>query len=252
MQLTCDSVIRYDKEKYQPFNLYKDQPDCRPMHEWQSYHFSTCNLVHEQPLNDKEGGKYLARGSWRQTFEVYDSGTGDRIALKTLRNTLPFKPNTMERHRVDSVMYERLTSSPYVMDIYGHCGYSGLFEFSDGGTLDGLIRDRQDRGKKPLSRVDKLSLAVEVASGVAAVHTMESRNGYSAMVHSDLHLEQFVWSGGRYKLNDFNRGHLMYWNHRKHESCPYYWPDGNPGPVSLFHHGMSNCMKTQPYLTSHS
>jgi len=235
MQLTCDSIIRYDDKWDRPFNLYTDQPDCQPMHAWQSYQFPTFNVVHEQPLNGKEEGKYLAHGWWRQTFQLHDSGTDDRIAMKTLRNDRSFTANLMETHRVDSLMCERLTSSPFVMDIYGHCGHSGLFEFSDGGTLKDLVLNRQRRGKKPfISRVDKLSLAVEVASGVADLHTMESRNGYSAMVHTDLYLPQFVRSGDTNKLNDFNRGHLMYWNHRKRESCPYNWPEPNPGHVSSF------------------
>jgi len=222
MQLTCDSIFSYDGISQRPFDLYKDRPGCEPMHEWQSYHFPTCNVVHEQPLNDNEEGKYLAAGNWRQTFEVHESGTDDRIAMKTLRNKQSFSANLMEKHRVDSLVYERLTSSPFVMDIYGHCGNSGLFEFSDGGTLRELVLNRKDRGKKPLSRVDKLSIAVEVASGVAGLHTMESRNGYSAIVHGDLQLDQFVWAGDKYKLNDFNRGHLMYWNRRKRKSCPFY------------------------------
>jgi len=138
MQLTCDSIFRYDEISERPFNLYTDQPGCQPMHEWQSYQFPTCNVVHEQPLNDNEEGKYLAAGSWRQTFEVYDSGTDDRVAMKTLRNNRSFTANLMEKHCVDSLMYERLTSSPFVMDIYGHCGHSGLFEFSDGGILEDL------------------------------------------------------------------------------------------------------------------
>ena len=234
MQLTCDSIFRYDETWNGAFNLYTDQPDCQPMHEWQSYQFPTCNVVHEQPLNDKEEGKYLAAGNWRQTFEVHESGTDDRIAMKTLRNQLSFDADTMEMHRVDSLMYERLTSSPSVMDIYGYCGHSGLFEFSDGGTLKDLVLNRQRRGEKPLSRMDKLTIAVEVASGVADLHTMGSRNGYAAMAHGDLCLNQFVRSGGKYKLNDFNRGHLMYWNHRKRESCPYNWPEPNPGHVSSF------------------
>ena len=53
-----------------------------------------------------------------------------------------------------------------------------------------------------------------------------------SIVHSDIALDQFVWAGNRFKLNDFNRGHLMYWNEEKQENCPYHWTDGNPGPVS--------------------
>ena len=94
------------------------------------------------------------------------------------------------------------------------------------------IEDIHRRRKKHFSRIEKLSLAIEVASGVADLHTTESFMGYSSMVHSDIFLNQFVWSEHKYKLNDFNRGHLMWWNEEKNESCPYLWPDANAGNVS--------------------
>ena len=43
-----------------------------------------------------------------------------------------FLPEYYELHRRDAVAMERLTQSPYVMDIFGHCGQSSLTEIAFG------------------------------------------------------------------------------------------------------------------------
>ena len=183
-----------------------------------------CTIVHEQPLDDDTFGKFLAQGAFRQTFEIYDFATESPVAMKTIRKESEdnyFTPYYMERHRIDALIYERTTSSPWITDMYGFCGYSGIFEFVGGGTLEDALLDREDKDLEPLTRIQKLSLAVEAASAIADLYTIESINGFSAMIHSDISLSQFVCSGSRFKLNDFNRGHLMYWDDQKEESCPY-------------------------------
>jgi hypothetical protein len=40
----------------------------------------------------------------------------------------PFDIASFEMHRVDSVISQKMTASPYILDIYGHCGVSGLYE----------------------------------------------------------------------------------------------------------------------------
>lgn len=220
----------YDSVSVRPFKPYDKMSECQPMHPWQTLQYPTCNVMHEQHLDDLHWGKFISHGYFRQTFEIYDPGTDKPIAMKTLRNERSFTPNLMERHRVDAMIYERTTASPWITDIYGHCGYSGLFEYAAGGTLMDLIHDIAKGRRPPLSRMEKLSLAIQAANGVSDLHTnKDSIDGYSSMVHADVFLNQFVWSENKYKLNDFNRGHLMWWNEERHESCPYLWLDGNAG-----------------------
>ena len=48
----------------------------------------------------------------------------------TSRLQRDFLPEYYELHRRDAVAMERLTPSPYVMDIFGHCGQSSLTEIA--------------------------------------------------------------------------------------------------------------------------
>lgn len=219
----------YDEEYRRPFEPYKDMPQCKPMHSWQTSHRPNCNLVHEQPLDDEKWGKFLARGHFRQTFQIYDPGTDLPVAMKTLKSSREFNANLMESHRVDAVIYERTTASPWIMDIYGYCGYSGLFEYASDGNMADHVLHHQENGMDPLSRLEKLSLAIQAASAIASLHSTDNVMGYSAMMHTDIFLNQFVWSGNRFKLNDFNRGHLLWWDEKEGENCPYVSNHGNAG-----------------------
>jgi len=129
------------------------------------------------------------------------------------------------------------------MDIYAFCGNGGLFEFA-GGKLSRAIRDgdfgngngnsgngNESGDGNGLDQGKRLDIAIQVVRGVADMHTIESRNGHSAFVHSDLKVDQFVQDeDGLFKLNDFNKGHLMYWNSTSNaDTCPYTYRKG-PNP----------------------
>lgn len=50
---------------------------------------------------------------------------------KTLRLEREFKPEYYELHRRDAVAMERLTRSPFVVNVFGMCGNSALNELAD-------------------------------------------------------------------------------------------------------------------------
>jgi hypothetical protein len=50
--------------------------------------------------------------------------------LKTLRFDNAFTEDTLARQRIDALIMERLTSSPFVMDMYGHCAMSDLVQYA--------------------------------------------------------------------------------------------------------------------------
>jgi hypothetical protein len=219
---------------------YINSPECQPMHDWTKTTFPTCNTVHEQPLNEYDHqrphkNQLLDMGSFRSTYRIYDTERGNNdhgnkyvkpIAMKTLCEVDDGKDRPddvfLKNHRIDALFYERMTKSPWILDIYAFCGNSGLFEFAGGGSIP-----------KKARHVDKrtlLELAIQVTNSVADLHSIESRGGHSAFVHGDIKPDQFILAeDGKFKLNDFNKGHLMYWNTTSNtETCPYSFKRGRP------------------------
>jgi hypothetical protein len=80
-----------------------------------------------------------------------------------------------ELHRRDAVAMERLTYSPYVMDIYGYCGHSALTElaFSTRG-LNNLYRlSTELKGvNTPYVLQKKLQIGAIVAFGLSELHNV--------------------------------------------------------------------------------
>ena len=114
---------------------------CVAQYEWQKSYYPSCNFVMEQNLLH---AKYLAHGYWRDVWQVTSSNNEETI-LKTIRYEHDFTPRNYDRHRRDAVAMERLTSSKYILNIYGFCGNSGLFEFAKGGSLeDNVYSDAGD------------------------------------------------------------------------------------------------------------
>lgn len=131
-----------------------------------------------------------------------------------------------ELHRRDAVAMERLTFSPFVMDIYGYCGQSAINElasFGHGGLTNLEKFDRQFRGKKGRKiRLAKLKIAASVATGVAHVHQVNGANAIPAMVHYDLNPHNIAMvKSGRPKLNDFNTAEFLRINRKTNETCGF-------------------------------
>lgn len=96
------------------------------------------------------------------------------------------------RHRKDALASERLTSSPYVANIYGFCGNSGVFDYADDGDIDMLIwPDDEPEDPPKLTRYQKLDLALQVSRGVAASHNVD-REGRASLAHTDISREYRV------------------------------------------------------------
>jgi serine/threonine protein kinase len=131
----------------------------------------------------------------------------------------------LDRHRREALVMDRLTSSPYISNLYGYCGTTVLTEFL-GETLHQLLKSEEDRRPSPLIRPSwgiennrtaalsrstpqrRLRLALHAARGVQALHE-------NSIVHADVQDQQFLvgWSSSssltepqpRLVLNDFNR-----------------------------------------------
>lgn len=228
---------------------YADHRECVPLHDWQVKSFPTCNNLHEIAV---ERSIYLTSGYYRSVFVVIESivghdGQRNRAVLKMLNyHGQDVNDRNMDRHRKDATVSGMLSASRRVVDIYGHCGNSALYEFGERGTLGMRFRDYEE-GNEP-SDEERLRAAADVAMALSDLHSAGSSGGhrasgpFPAVSHTDLHYDQIIVSGdGRYKLNDFNKAHFHYWNSTSNNgTCPFVYPLSNKGArVSVVYVGVS-------------
>jgi len=119
---------------------------------------------------------------------------------------------------------ERLTRSPRIMNIYGHCGFSTMVEVIPVEFQEAAIPDEEkarsheavEEHNKDMvvpyntfSVAEKLHFALEMAESLAELH------GFSegVIVHDDVQLCQWLRTAeGHLKLGDFNRATIMQWD----------------------------------------
>ena len=214
-----------------------EEGDCLAQYDWQTTSFPTCNFLMEQALTDiglknaagHSSVRFISNGYWRDVWRLQDNL--NTTVMKTMRYEHDYTPRNYDRHRRDAVAMERLTGSQYVMDIYGYCGNSGLFEFGDGGSLDDSVLDNNNEDQ--WSPSEKLIVAYQAAAGLSDFHNWD-KEGVPAMAHTDITPTQFVYVGesGLYKLNDFNRARFLRFNQKTNKTCTYQIGN-NPGMVSV-------------------
>ena len=114
---------------------------------------------------------------------------------------------------------ERLTSSPRIVNIYGHCGLSVMAEAGDdsiassivpnSGRANGTTLERQSTipSFNSYTPFEKLDLAIEMSKAIADLH------GFSGGIifHGDIHPVQWLLSRdhGKLLLNDFNNAEIL-------------------------------------------
>ncbi len=232
--------------------------DCNP-YSWQTYSFPNCNDVHEIDLryalhlsrrgevipadlgegdksghewkqDDKEKARrmgYLGSGLWRQVWKVHPRMDGEDAVLKVMKSEHEIDRRNFDRHRRDSLVMERLTSSPYVVSIFGFCGNTVLTQHG-GMTLDEYIFEDVKVVEKynRNTQQGKLRLALEVMKGVQSLHGIPD----GPIVHADIQAKQFLFDpeDGRIRINDFNRCRFLPKNNSTGEICKLKIPSA-PG-----------------------
>jgi serine/threonine protein kinase len=216
-----------------------DDDDCEILGEWQKSNNMTCNLIHEVDLNlflEKEGEgeleylRLLADGYFRTVFAFINNGSGRVLKMLRLADYLEFKPKRYENHRQDAVINEVTGSSPYIVNIYGYCANSGLYDLSNGGDLKRNIK-WLTRRRRRLPGEELLKIAHRIAASVADLHHTDAL-GRPSIAHTDIKPNQWIMIDGEYQLNDFNRAKLLTWSRKKNLTNPFYF-DVNNGIVSL-------------------
>ena len=215
-----------------------DKGECQRIADWQISHQPNCNLVHESTYGwdhlllpgvgkgsgDSDGddsieqARLVAGGAFRHVWMIRESDGITKRALKTLRyeNKKNFDLRNFDRHRRDAVSMGQLTSSPLVVDIYGHCSNSALFDWGEGGDLESIFQREPNISKERL-----LHIAYNVSLSIAHAHNFDDR-GRPTIAHTDIKPDQFLYQDGYYRLTDFNRVRFLMWNKRKDEQCGFH------------------------------
>jgi len=210
---------------------------CVPMHEWQTSSYPSCNVVHEinmDPDSTTGNFQFINCGSARCAFALKGFSTEynnlfeeEVLVLKTQKYSKDYSSSNFEAARMDGVVMERLTSSPYITSIFGFCGTSQLTEYSEGGNIHDRVKEARmkDRGERPKDlnvfgdSKNKLKIAIQVISAVADLHTFE-KDGITSIVHQDVCCHQIIYVNGVYKLGDFHLSTLLKKRKDTGEVCP--------------------------------
>lgn len=232
-----------DDIHFQHFST-KDSDNCEPMATWQSMAFPTCNSLHELNIFDTSpylaqlthySAKLLGKGWFRDAWNVFDGVHNTSFAIKTLRLQRDFLPEYFELHRRDAVALERLTQSPYVMDVYGYCGQSTMNELAfQNNQLNDLYRMATGpmmNNFSPYILKTKLQIAAMTALAVAHVHSVpidhiegldRQTKTPASIVHYDINPRNVViMPSGKPKLNDFNVAEFLKWNPEINATCGF-------------------------------
>jgi hypothetical protein len=204
----------------------EDDTDCEIMGPWQESNNMTCNPIHEIDLNHffvntredepLENIRYVTRGSVRVTWGFRDFD-GTKRALKMLRlfGKHDFTPELIDMHRLDAVVNEAVSASPYIVSIYGYCALSTVYEFCNGGSLKTNVLE-----KGPPPRDEMLRIAHRIAASIADLHHVDEF-GRATIMHKDVHSAQWLMVDGEYRLTDFNYAQLLTWSWKTNSTVPY-------------------------------
>lgn len=192
-----------------------EEGDCKAMHDWQLQSYPSCNNIHEHDFLDYI---YITSGGWRDVWKSYEYD-GEPFVVKTLVfEDTDFRFRDAERHRRDANIYSMLQGSNHIMNIYGYCVNTAFFDFVDGGTLYDKLKNKS---VAKWSSSQKLKYSWQLAKAVSDLHGVGNIHGSSAIAHTDISPDQFLWFDGMFKLNDFNRARFIRWNSVKQEACPF-------------------------------
>jgi Protein kinase domain len=221
--------------------LHDFDSHCTPSAHWQNTFYPVCNEIHasldfRQAIIDEQFALLSSKGFWRHAwqYDVDDKRSNTRwtnttslttTVWKTFKMAHSFQERYYEDTRVDAVAMERLTASPYIVQIYGYCGLSIVQEFGSK-----VLSQVPDDGKMKADQ--KLALARQIATGVADIHSIRGDDGHFSaptLVHNDINMANLMFTrDNRPILNDFNIAILVMRHNQTGESCPFYSNFPNP------------------------
>jgi len=179
----------------------------------------------------KQSQKKYGVSNEERTSEMVAKGYRSAI-LKTPRMAHSIDDGFLDGVWTEAIIMERMTYSPRIIDIYGHCSASTMVEvvpiefeeaaiIGEGFESTELVEKRNSNGVRPYNNFtssEKLHFALDMAESLADLHGF--REGI--IVHDDVQMCQWLRTpDGRLKLGDFNRATIMSWDLLKGEYCKF-------------------------------
>ena len=222
LDVRSHDIINTDKEVYpswqatawQPYDTHNGTRICSYMADWQAARPLTCNTVHELPT-DEYLSHCLGRGSFRSVYKISEDAV-----LKMKNYNIGANRSyeyLLEKHRIDAVVADRMTSRPDFANAYASCGNAVVNEALP-RTLRSFLQSRR------FNEDERMELALNIADAVAALHSLDSSTTAS-IAHADLHGNNIMMAesekGLGVKIHDFNQGELGKIDAETGEACKY-------------------------------
>ena len=193
-------------------NMYAEQLEdtptkCRRVN-WKMLYHPTCNEIHTLALDrdyrEEAAAKlgddqsfdsfYISHGYYRDVWVVNQMGVAGekgshdstkRTVIKMSRFRSMFSIKDIQKDLRDALVMERLTSSPNIIDIYGHCGTSVQVEAlpyeieevivpGTGYIKHDRLHDADEvKPRNDYTAEEKLELALAMAESLADLHGFE-------------------------------------------------------------------------------
>jgi len=206
---------------------YVREPFCTRVSWYRDLH-PNCNNLHEMLLFNIS---IINGGYYRDVSQLKDDFSGEDIIIKTIKTeTHDYDYIMYDNIRIDALVMERLTSSPRIANMFGHCGLSVVQEYfiqdiepfavpGSGMMYDVSLNDTDDvKPQNDFIPTEKLNLALNMGEAIAALHGFPD----GVIVHDDIQICQFLFNTeGQLKLNDFNRAEIMLWDEKNQKYCKY-------------------------------
>ncbi|GKY90844.1 hypothetical protein MPSEU_000057200 [Mayamaea pseudoterrestris] len=218
------SVYYHDSEQDRP-------RDCERTN-WRSSVYMNCNDFHEinVPHDDAYDKRFLGGGYYRYAWLLkprYASIPMDSFVLKMLqlpsddddKDHIPSSSSFFKIHH-EAIIMERLSASPTIVDIYGHCATSIAAQIMPEEVtttivpLPGYMSQKQ-LDEQPTLCQNKLTLDEKLEIALTMAESMAEMHGFvgGVMVHGDIHPDQYLRdANGQVRLNDFNNAEILDWN----------------------------------------
>jgi len=221
-----EEYYAFDDDYVRNIPFKESNKTCRRL-PWHRNYFPNCNVFHEIEIIKGEN-RYLGEGAYREAYLQHETFDPQLVVKVQRYRHNPFITDRYEFIRMDALVMERLTSSPRIADIYGHCATSIYSEFLPNeaeefivlGEGDGEnLNDEDDvKPNNNYTISEKLDMALQMAESIADLHGFKD----GVLVHDDIQLAQFLFApDGRLKLNDFNRAEVMLFDEEDGSYCKY-------------------------------